>query len=196
MATSQRESLLRRGLSTWFVTVIPNCNYNCKLVSVVLVQRTAVWVSLCPRIGHQTIRVGSNVYMWAGVVWVQCVSTCYVCQELGVCVCVCMCMSVWPATPACVSSDTCVCVYCVCMCMSVEWVCDWVCEWEWVCDSVCVCVCMSVCVCEWCVSVHTTQYAWCAVHHSTHPYFWTIRTNELVSWYQSNVTWDNTVLWP
>ena len=32
--------------------------------------------------------------------------------------------------------------------------------------------------------VHTTQYAWCAVHHfSTHPYFWTIRTNELVSWY-------------
>ena len=58
MATPRRESLLRRGLTVFL-------RYQL-LASYSSAQRTAAGTSLFHVQTHQTIRVGSNVYMWAG----------------------------------------------------------------------------------------------------------------------------------
>ena len=61
MATPQRESLLSRGLTSCL------SRYQL-LASFLLLCTVNSRYEPAPRYQHQTIRVGSNVYMWAGVV--------------------------------------------------------------------------------------------------------------------------------
>ena len=58
MATPQRESLLRRGLTV--------CLYQLAVTNFLLLCTVNSRYEPAPRYAHQTIRVGSNVYMWAG----------------------------------------------------------------------------------------------------------------------------------